>query len=101
MKMPVRTAFGRHPRLAILGPLEARLQRFDLVVLGGLNEGAWPRSPGTYASGKHTISAPCAAASDIRLRIFSRASSRVDATRGDASATIRDRRLKRHPPDRL
>jgi ATP-dependent helicase/nuclease subunit B len=39
----VRPAFGRHPRLAILGPLEARLQRFDLVVLGGLNEGSWPR----------------------------------------------------------
>jgi ATP-dependent helicase/nuclease subunit B len=47
MKLPVRTAFGRHPRLAILGPLEARLQRFDLVVLGGLNEGAWPRAAGT------------------------------------------------------
>ena len=43
MKMPVRTAFGRHPRLAILGPLEARLQRFDLTILGGLNEGSWPR----------------------------------------------------------
>src|SRR5207302_1829665 len=36
--------FGRHPRLAILGPLEARLQPFDVVVLGGLNEGTWPRS---------------------------------------------------------
>jgi ATP-dependent helicase/nuclease subunit B len=46
MKVPVRTAFGRHPRLSILGPLEARLQRFDLVVLGGLNEGAWPRAAG-------------------------------------------------------
>ena len=43
MKVPVREAFGRHPRLAILGPLEARLQRFDLTVLGGLNEGTWPR----------------------------------------------------------
>lgn len=40
----LRPAFGRHPRLAILGPLEARLQNFDLVVLGGLNEGTWPRS---------------------------------------------------------
>jgi len=47
MKVSVRTAFGRHPRLAILGPLEARLQRFDLVVLGGLNEGTWPRAAGT------------------------------------------------------
>jgi ATP-dependent helicase/nuclease subunit B len=46
MKTPVRAAFGRHPRLAILGPLEARLQRFDLIVLGGLNEGAWPQGAG-------------------------------------------------------
>ncbi|MBA2590704.1 MAG: double-strand break repair protein AddB, partial [Alphaproteobacteria bacterium] len=45
MKAPVRAAFGRHPRLAILGPLEARLQHFDLTILGGLNEGAWPRGP--------------------------------------------------------
>ncbi|MGA9795721.1 MAG: double-strand break repair protein AddB [Rhizomicrobium sp.] len=42
---PIRPAFGRHPRLAILGPLEARLQSFDIVVLGGLNEGTWPRAP--------------------------------------------------------
>jgi ATP-dependent helicase/nuclease subunit B len=46
MKTPVRTAFGQHPRLAILGPLEARLQRFDLAVLGGLNEGSWPQGAG-------------------------------------------------------
>lgn len=38
----VRPRSGRHPRLAILGPLEARLQHFDLVILGGLNEGTWP-----------------------------------------------------------
>ncbi len=38
----VRPRFGRHPRLAVLGPLEARLQSFDLIVLGGLNEGTWP-----------------------------------------------------------
>jgi ATP-dependent helicase/nuclease subunit B len=40
----IRPAYGRHPRLAILGPLDARLQHFDLVVLGGLNEGTWPQS---------------------------------------------------------
>ncbi len=34
-----------HPRLAIWGPLEARLQHRDLMVLGGLNEGAWPAPP--------------------------------------------------------
>ena len=38
----VRPRYGTHPRLAILGPLEARLQRFDLMILGGLNEGTWP-----------------------------------------------------------
>lgn len=43
-EVPVRPTFGRHPRLSILGPLEARLQHFDLVVLGGLNEGTWPAS---------------------------------------------------------
>lgn len=41
----VRPRFGRHPRLAILGLLEARLQHADLVVLGGLNEGVWPPEP--------------------------------------------------------
>ena len=40
----VRPAYGRHPRLAIWGLVEARLQQADLVVLGGLNEGTWPRS---------------------------------------------------------
>src|SRR3546814_2943952 len=33
----------RHPRLHIWGPLEARLQHADIVILGGLNEGTWPR----------------------------------------------------------
>ena len=41
----VRPRYGRHPRLHIWGPLEARLQRADFVVLGGLNEGGWPRNP--------------------------------------------------------
>ena len=31
-----------HPRINILGLLEARLLRFDLVILGGLDEGIWP-----------------------------------------------------------
>jgi ATP-dependent helicase/nuclease subunit B len=41
----VRPAYGGHPRLAILGPLEAQLQRADLMILGGLNEGIWPGRP--------------------------------------------------------
>ena len=41
----VRAPFGKHPRLAIYGLLEARLQRADLMILGGLNEGSWPPLP--------------------------------------------------------
>ncbi|HEX7776890.1 MAG TPA: double-strand break repair protein AddB [Parvibaculum sp.] len=38
----VRPRFGRHPRLFIWGPLEARLQHADRIVLGALNERTWP-----------------------------------------------------------
>lgn len=33
-----------HPDLHILGPLEARLHHYDVVILGGLNEGTWPQA---------------------------------------------------------
>ena len=38
----VRPRRGAHPRLAILGLLEARMADADLTILGGLNEGVWP-----------------------------------------------------------
>ncbi|MDB5370158.1 MAG: addB, partial [Roseomonas sp.] len=43
---------GRHPRVAILGLLEARLQQYDLAVLGALEEGVWPQAtdPGPWMS---------------------------------------------------
>ncbi|OHD03837.1 MAG: double-strand break repair protein AddB [Sphingomonadales bacterium RIFCSPLOWO2_12_FULL_63_15] len=41
----VRPPQGGHPRIAILGLIEARLQQADLMVLGGLNEGTWPGLP--------------------------------------------------------
>jgi ATP-dependent helicase/nuclease subunit B len=41
----VRPRFGTHPRLFIWGPLEARLQQVELMILGGLNEGTWPVAP--------------------------------------------------------
>ncbi len=41
----VRPAYGLHPRLMILGQLEARLVEADVMVLGGLNEGTWPPAP--------------------------------------------------------
>ncbi|MEM8636015.1 MAG: PD-(D/E)XK nuclease family protein [Pseudomonadota bacterium] len=34
-----------HPRLAIWGPLEARLQTADQFILAGLNEDVWPDRP--------------------------------------------------------
>ena len=40
----VRDPVGAHPRLTILGTIEARLQQSELVVLGGLNEGTWPET---------------------------------------------------------
>ncbi len=39
----VRPRGATHPRLHIWGPLEARLQQPDVVILGSLNEGIWPR----------------------------------------------------------
>ncbi|MGQ0659940.1 double-strand break repair protein AddB [Sphingosinicella sp.] len=41
----VRPPYGQHPRLSIWGLIEAQLQRADLMVLGGLNEGVWPALP--------------------------------------------------------
>ncbi|WP_343347272.1 double-strand break repair protein AddB [Sphingomicrobium sp. XHP0239] len=40
----VRPPYGGHPRIRILGLLEARLVQSDLMILAGLNEGSWPRT---------------------------------------------------------
>lgn len=42
----IRPRYGTHPRLMILGQLEARLIQTDRVILAGLNEGTWPPEPG-------------------------------------------------------
>jgi ATP-dependent helicase/nuclease subunit B len=39
----VKPSQAGDPRIAIWGALEARLQSVDTLVLGGLNEGSWPR----------------------------------------------------------
>jgi ATP-dependent helicase/nuclease subunit B len=39
----VRTGGASHPRLRILGAIEARLVRADRVILAGLEEGVWPQ----------------------------------------------------------
>ncbi len=41
----VRPKYGMHPRLDILGTMEARLIQPDVLILGGLNEGTWPQTP--------------------------------------------------------
>jgi len=43
--MPVRRPYGGHPRISIWGLIEARLQKSDLMILGGMNEGIWPSLP--------------------------------------------------------
>ncbi len=42
----VRPAYGLHPRLMILGQLEARLVEADVMILASLNEKTWPPDAG-------------------------------------------------------
>ena len=46
----VRERTPVHPRVAIWGPFESRLQQVDILVLGSLNEGTWPETadPGAW-----------------------------------------------------
>ncbi|MBR1777198.1 MAG: double-strand break repair protein AddB [Alphaproteobacteria bacterium] len=41
----VRPKYGMHSRLDILGTMEARLIQPDVLIMGGLNEGVWPKTP--------------------------------------------------------
>ena len=41
----VRSPEQPHPDIMIWGTLEARVQGADLVILGGLNDGSWPKLP--------------------------------------------------------
>ncbi|TIX21226.1 MAG: double-strand break repair protein AddB, partial [Mesorhizobium sp.] len=41
----VKPGQGTDRNIAIWGALEARLQNVDMLVIGGLNEGVWPRKP--------------------------------------------------------
>jgi ATP-dependent helicase/nuclease subunit B len=45
----VRERTPVHPRVAIWGPFEARLQQQDVMILGSLNEGTWPEAAETGA----------------------------------------------------
>lgn len=41
----VRDPAQPHPNIMIWGTLEARVQGADLVILGGMNDGSWPKLP--------------------------------------------------------
>ena len=41
----VRNIYNSHPRVKILGPIEARLMQFDVNIIGEVNEGCWPKLP--------------------------------------------------------
>lgn len=41
----VRQSLAVHPKIRIIGTREARECRADLVILGGLNDGVWPKLP--------------------------------------------------------
>lgn len=43
-EVAVRRPYGGHPRVALYGLLESRLQTADLVICCGLNEGSWPQA---------------------------------------------------------
>lgn len=45
-QVTVRPRYGQHPRLSILGQIEARMAQADVVILGGLNETVWPQDSG-------------------------------------------------------
>ncbi len=45
LEQNVRVRFGMHPRVKILGPIEARLMQFDVTIIGEVNEGVWPKLP--------------------------------------------------------
>ncbi len=47
MNENTRPAFGLHPRLGVLGPIEARLMHPDVCIIGGLNDGVFPSLPET------------------------------------------------------
>lgn len=46
-QITVRKKYSLHPRLEILGPIEARFTQADTYILAGLVEGVWPTRPDT------------------------------------------------------
>ncbi|WP_349359068.1 double-strand break repair protein AddB [Stappia sp.] len=101
----VRRRLPGDPRIAILGPMEARLQPFDLVVLGALNEGTWPQrtrnDPWLNRPMKHGIGLDPperrigAAAHDFQQALGARRVVLSRAERADGAPTVPSRWLLR------
>lgn len=47
LQIKIRPNRSLHPRIHVLGLIESRLMRSDVVILAGLNEGVWPPEPVT------------------------------------------------------
>ncbi len=102
----VARSVGRtHSRVAILGPLEIRLQSFDRIVLGGLNEKTWPSNTQNDAflsrPMKSALGLPPPerrtglAAHDFQMLMGTRDVILTRATKSDNAPTIASRWLQR------
>jgi ATP-dependent helicase/nuclease subunit B len=92
----VRKAWGQHPRLFVLGLLEARLLHFDHVILAGLNENSWPRekTPDPWMSSAMRVELGC---HDPESRIGQMAHDFVQATAASHVSLLRARRSGETP----
>jgi ATP-dependent helicase/nuclease subunit B len=92
----VRKAWGQHPRLFVLGLLEARLLHFDHVILAGLNENSWPRekTPDPWMSAAMRVELGC---HDPESRIGQMAHDFVQAAAAAHVSLLRGRRSGEAP----
>jgi ATP-dependent helicase/nuclease subunit B len=95
----VRPRYGRHPRLMILGLLEARLVHADVTILGGLNENVWPAEaetdPWLNRPQRKSLGCRCPNGASALPRTTSR-----KASRSARSISPGRRRSARSPPCR-
>ncbi len=75
----MRLPYGSHPRVAIYGLIEARMQRADLVLCGGLHEGSWPPVP---------VADPVLAPAILRLLGIPAAEFRIGLAAHDLAAAL-------------
>ncbi len=94
-----------HPRLAILGPVEARMYSADRVVIAGFNEGNWPpravSDPWMNSAMRATVGLPprnwrtSLSAHDVYMAICGDEVILTRSAKQDNTATIKSRWLQR------